>query len=140
MDYEQVLTDWGHKPAALLAANPLGKVPTIIHHTASGDHVVSEAAAICAYLARGELAPREDERADFYRWLFFAAGPIEQGVTARRYGYEPKEERDRVSVGWGDIDIALGMLEAHLADERMGLRRAASPWPTSMSAARSIGG
>ena len=64
VDYEQVLTDWGDKPAALLAANPLGKVPTIIHHTPSGDRVVSEAAAICAYLAQHDLAPREDERAD----------------------------------------------------------------------------
>lgn len=110
-----MLTDWGHKPAALLAANPLGKVPTIIHHTSSGDHVVSEAAAICAYLAHGDLAPLEDERADYYRWLFFAAGPIEQGITARTYGFEPKDERQRVSVGFGDIDVALGMLDAHLA-------------------------
>jgi len=114
-DYEQVLTDWGHKPEALMAANSLGKVPTIIHHTASGDHVVSEAAAICAYLAHGDLAPREDERADYYRWLFFAAGPIEQGITARTYGFEPQDERQKVSVGFGDIDVALGMLDAHLA-------------------------
>ncbi|WEK47680.1 MAG: glutathione S-transferase family protein [Candidatus Andeanibacterium colombiense] len=115
-EYEQVLTDWGSKPAALLAANPLGKVPTIIHHTPSGDRVVSEAAAICAYLAQGDLAPREDERADYYRWLFFAAGPIEQGVTARSFGFEPKEPRQKMAVGFGDIDVALGMLEAHLAD------------------------
>jgi len=114
-DYEQVLIGWDSKPAELLAANPLGKVPTIIHHAPWGDRVVSECAAICAYLAKGDLAPREDERADFYRWLFFAAGPIEQGITARRYGYEPKEPRDRISVGWGDIDIALSMLEAHVA-------------------------
>jgi glutathione S-transferase len=114
-DYDPVLVDWEHKPAALLAANPLGKVPTIIHHAPGGDRVVSEGAAICAYLAAGELAPRESERADYYRWLFFAAGPIEQGITARRYGFEPKESRDRISVGFGDIDVALAMLEAHLA-------------------------
>ena len=114
-DYEQVLVEWDSKPAALLAANPLGKMPTIIHHAPSGDRVITECAAICAYLAAGDLAPREEERADFYRWLFFAAGPIEQGITARRYGFEPREPRDRISVGFGDIDVALGMLESHLA-------------------------
>ena len=114
-DYEQVLIGWEDKPAELLAANPPGKVPTIIHHTAAGDRVVSEAAAICAYLAAGDLAPREDERANYYRWLFFAAGPIEQGVTARSFGFEPKEPRQKIAVGFGDIDVALGMLEAHLA-------------------------
>ncbi|MBS1239673.1 MAG: glutathione S-transferase [Proteobacteria bacterium] len=114
-DYEQVLVEWDSKPTALLAANPLGKMPTIIHHAPSGDRVITECAAICAYLAAGDLAPREEERADFYRWLFFAAGPIEQGITARRYGFEPKEPRERISVGFGDIDVALGMLESHLA-------------------------
>jgi len=115
-DYEQVLVDWGNKPAALLEANPMGKVPTIIHHTPSGDRVINECAAICAYLAVGEHAPREDERADFYRWLFFAAGPIEAGLTARSMGFEPKDARQRSSAGFGDVDVALSMIEAHLTD------------------------
>ena len=38
-DYEQVLVDWQNKPAALLAANPLGKVPTVIHHAPGGDRI-----------------------------------------------------------------------------------------------------
>ncbi|MCB5424908.1 glutathione S-transferase family protein [Altererythrobacter sp. CC-YST694] len=114
--YDEVIVEWDAKPAELLAANPLGKVPTVIHHTPGGDRVISEAAAICAYLAADDLAPREEERADYFRWLFFTAGPIEQGVTARRYGYEPKEARDRISVGWGDTDAALAMLEGHLAE------------------------
>ena len=46
----------------------MGKVPTLIHHAVGGDRTVSEAAAICAYLAEArplhELAPRESERAD----------------------------------------------------------------------------
>lgn len=118
-DYEQVLVDWGSKPAALLAANPLGKVPTLIHHASQGDRVLSEGAAICAYLAdifpAAGLGPKDEERADYYRWLFFAAGPIEQGITARHFGFEPKDARERSSAGFGDIDIALSMLEAHLA-------------------------
>ena len=44
--------------------------------------VVTECAAICAYLAdafpEAGLAPRAEERADYYRWLFFAAGPVER--------------------------------------------------------------
>ena len=67
-DYDQVLVDWVAKPGELLAANPMGKVPTLIHHAVGGDRTVSEAAAICAYLAEArplhELAPRESERAD----------------------------------------------------------------------------
>ena len=47
--------------------------------------VVTECAAICAYLADAfpdaGLAPPTDDRADYYRWLFFAAGPVEHAVT-----------------------------------------------------------
>ena len=50
-DYEPVLVDWANKPAALLEANPMGKLPTIIHHHGGHDHVVTEAAAVCHYLA-----------------------------------------------------------------------------------------
>jgi glutathione S-transferase len=46
-DYEPVLVQWDAKPAALMAANPMGKLPTIIHHHGGHDHVVSEAAAVC---------------------------------------------------------------------------------------------
>ena len=57
-----------------LAINPMGKVPAIVHR----DTVVTEAAAICAYLADAfpdaGLAPSVDQRGDCHRWLFFAAG------------------------------------------------------------------
>ena len=57
----------------------MGKVPAIIHR----GKVVTECAAICAYLAdvfpEAGLAPRDEEKADYYRWLFFAAGPLEAG-------------------------------------------------------------
>ena len=49
-DYEQVLVDWQDKPAAFLKANPMGKVPTLVHHHGGHDHVVTEAAAICPRL------------------------------------------------------------------------------------------
>lgn len=115
-DYEQVLVDWQNKPAALLAANPLGKVPTVIHHAPGGDRVITECAAICAYLAAGELAPTEAERADYYRWMFFAAAPLEQGILARQFGFEPQDIRQRMMAGFGDVDLMIDMLANHLAE------------------------
>ena len=66
-----------------LAINPMGKVPAIRH----GETVVTEAAAICAYLAdvfpQAGLAPPPTShlRGPYYRCLFFAAGPIEQATS-----------------------------------------------------------
>ncbi|HYD04081.1 MAG TPA: glutathione S-transferase family protein [Reyranella sp.] len=115
-EYDQVLVDWGNKPAALLAVNPMGKVPTIVHHTVNGDFAISEAAAICAYLADAhplhELAPRDTERADYYRWMFFAAGPVEQAIVCKSMGWEVSKEREPM-VGFGSLDRVLDTLEAH---------------------------
>ena len=117
-EYEQVLVDWASKPSELLAANPMGKVPTIVHHAVSGDRIVSEAAAICAYLADAhplaELAPRESERADYYRWMFFAAGPVEQAIIAKSMGWETPKDREMM-VGFGSLDRVLDTLEGQLA-------------------------
>src|SRR5580692_11521424 len=63
--------------------NPMSKVPALRH----GDVVVTECAAICAYLAdafpQAGLAPPAGDRmrAPYYRWLFFAAGPVEAAAT-----------------------------------------------------------
>ena len=115
-EYDQVLVDWGNKPAALLEANPMGKVPTIVHHTVNGDHVVSEAAAICAYLADAhplhELCARDTERADYYRWMFFAAGPVEQAIVSKSMGWEVSKDREMM-VGFGSLERVLDTLERH---------------------------
>lgn len=120
-DYEQILVDWAAKPAALVAANPMGKVPTLIHHASGGDRVVTECAAICAYLAEAEpgagLAPRESERADYYRWLFFAAGPVEQATTARAMGFEPPADKQGMA-GFGSFERTMATLESLFADGR----------------------
>ncbi|RED16013.1 glutathione S-transferase family protein [Parasphingopyxis lamellibrachiae] len=113
--YEQVLLDYETtmKGDEFLAINPMGKVPAIKH----GDAVVTECAAICAYLAdsfpEAELAPTADERADYYRWLFFASGPVEQAVTTRMLGAEPTEDQQR-SAGFGSYDLVMDALEAAL--------------------------
>jgi glutathione S-transferase len=115
--YNQVLVDWANKPATLLAANPMGKVPTLIHHTVNGDRVVTEGAAICAYLAEAVpeagLLPSADECADYFRWLFFAAGPIEQAVVTRSMGWELSKEREAM-VGWGSYERTIDTIEGHL--------------------------
>lgn len=120
-DYEQVLVDWANKPAGLTAANAMGKVPTIVHHAEWGDKVVTEAAAICAYLAEmnpeSGLAPSDDEMADYFRWMFFAAGPMEQAIVARSMGWAVPPEREGM-VGFGSLARTLGAIGGHLADNR----------------------
>ena len=84
-DYETELLEYGGtmKHEDYLAINPMGKVPCIRH----GDTVVTESAAICAYLADAfldaQLAPPLHERGEYYRWLFFAAGPIEMATSLK---------------------------------------------------------
>lgn len=93
-----------------LAINPMGKVPAIVHN----GEVVTEAAAICAYLADAfpefSLAPPTKNRATYYRWLFFAAGPVEAAVTNRALGFEVNEDRSRMA-GYGSFDRAIDTLE-----------------------------
>ncbi|OYW16122.1 MAG: glutathione S-transferase [Novosphingobium sp. 12-64-8] len=117
-DYEQVLVDWADKPADFVAANPMAKVPTIIHHAPGGDRVVTECAAICAYLAAVspavDLAPHEDELADYYRWMFFAAGPVEQAVVAKGMGWTVPEGREGM-VGFGTFERTIATLDGMLA-------------------------
>ena len=115
-EYEQVLLDYGTtmKNAAYLAINPMGKVPAID----DDGHIVTETAAICAYLADrfhdAGLAPTSDERADYYRWLFFAAGPLESAWTAKAFGVELNEQQQG-SAGYGSMDLVLGVLSDKFA-------------------------
>ena len=105
MDYVDTM-----KGDAYLAINPMGKVPAIEHN----GKVVTECAAICAYLADAfpdaQLAPPTTERADYYRWLFFAAGPVEHAVTNNQAGFVPSEDRERM-FGYGTYDRAIDTLE-----------------------------
>ena len=88
--YRTELLEYGTtmKAPAYLAVNPMGKVPAIRH----GDTVVTEAAAICAYLAdafpEARLAPPPGDRrrGPYYRWLFFGAGPLEAAWDQHGHG------------------------------------------------------
>ena len=96
--------DDGMRSPEYLAINPMGKVPAITN----GNRVVTECAAICGYLAdtfpEAGLAPRPDERADYYRWLFFAAGPVEAAVSNRSLGIDIPEDKKQ-TIGYGDFDL-----------------------------------
>jgi glutathione S-transferase len=98
------------KSEAYLAVNPMGKIPAIKHR----DHIVTECAAICAYLADAfgdaGLGPREDEKADYYRWLFYAAGPVEAAVSNRAMGWVAPPERERM-LGYGNFERVIAVLD-----------------------------
>ena len=103
------------KSQEYLAINPMGKVPAIRH----GDVVVTEAGAICAYLADAfpdaGLAPAHGakDRAAYYRWLFFAAGPMEQASTIASMGWQVPDEQ-RGMVGTRPMGEVLNAVEAAL--------------------------
>lgn len=114
--YDEVLLEYGTsmKDAPYLAVNPMGKVPAIKH----GDHVITECAAICAYLAdcfpEAALAPALADRADYYRWLFFAAGPVESAVTNKAMGFVAPPE-GQMMLGYGDLERVVDVLEGAVA-------------------------
>lgn len=117
--YETVLVDYGRpmRSEAYLALNPMGKVPTLVH----GDAVVTECAAICAYLAaafpEAGLGPERHERAAYYRWLFFGAGPLEALFGALSLGTLPADPRQEGMVGYGSVDRVVATLEHALTDK-----------------------
>ena len=115
-EYEQHLLEYGTtmKAPEYLAINPMGKVPAIVHD----GKVVTECAAICAYLAdafpAAGLQPTPDERADYYRWMFFGAGPLEAAITNRSMKWEPTAEQQMMA-GYGSYDHAVAALEGALS-------------------------
>jgi glutathione S-transferase len=114
--YQTQLLDFGTatKTADYLAINPMGKVPAIVHRGV----VVTEVAAICAYLAdafpAAALAPPPAMRGAYYRWMFFAAGPAEAAITNRFMGFNVPPERE-VTVGYGSYARVLDALESAVA-------------------------
>jgi glutathione S-transferase len=108
LDYASTL-----KAPAYLAINPMGKVPALRH----GTTVVTENAAICAYLAdafpQAKLAPPSGDRlrGPYYRWMFFTAGPVEYAVSNKALGFAVPPERERM-MGYGTVAQALDTLAA----------------------------
>lgn len=109
------------KTDGYLAINPMGKVPALTH----GDAVVTETGAILTYLAetfaeKGFIPPSgSPQRAAFYRWMFFIAGPLEAATTAAFLNWSapvktPLGTSCQGFLGFGSLTLTLDTLESHL--------------------------
>lgn len=114
MDY----SDGSMKAEPFISINPMGKVPAITHK----GKVITETPAILAYLAdafpQAKLAPALDQRDAYYRWLFFAAGPLEAAITNKHMGFElPDDPRAQGRAGYGNYDLVIKVLAQALKDK-----------------------
>lgn len=117
-DYEHVMMDWASRPDSFRQINPMNKVPALVHHHGGHDHVVTECAAINHYLAETHpekgLLPDAHEKAAYFRWLFFAAGPLEQALIARSFDWQVPEGKSG-QAGFGSFDMTIDALDGWLA-------------------------
>ena len=117
VDYDTVIVDLRRKidDAHFLSLNPMGKAPVVVHRGV----VVSEAAAICAYLAdafpAAGLAPPQEERGAYYRWLFFGAGCLDPAAINHGLGVSVSAEQEGM-VGYRSLTATLDALEWRLGD------------------------
>lgn len=94
------------KSPEYLAINPMGKVPAIKH----GGTVVTEAGAICCYLAdafpAAGLAPAigDTARGAYLRWLFFSPSCIEPAMADKAFQRPPVPAN---TAGHGDFDTVM---------------------------------
>lgn len=99
------------KPA-YRAVNPMMKVPALVDGTA----VVTEAAAICAYVAErapeAGLAPPPGDplRGRYLSWLFFASGCIDPAYAQKAFGFDGPTS----TLGWGSFERVIDVLDAAL--------------------------
>lgn len=123
LPYQAEWLDFGPpmKQAEYLAINPMGKVPALKH----GDAVITETAAILTYLAdtfpdKAMMpAAGSPDRAAFYRWMFFIAGPLEAATTAEFLGWQTPEKTPlgtpcQAFLGFGSLTLTLNTVESHL--------------------------
>jgi len=115
--YETRMLEYGGpmKAASYLSVNPMGKVPCLVH----GRTVVTETAAICAYMAEtfpdAGLAPTAAERGAYYRWLFFFAGPVEHAVTNKAMNFTVPAGKAQMA-GYGSYDETVAAMERRLIE------------------------
>ena len=113
-DHERVVVDYmagENDTPEFRAVNPMGKIPALV----DGDVVVTETAAICAYLAdkfidRG-FAPEIDSplRGRYYRYLFYPGTSLEPMFTFVQRGVTDAAPQ---STGWGDLERCLATVES----------------------------
>jgi len=105
----------GMKSPEYLRLNPMGKVPALVYD----GRVVTESAAILTFLAEvhpaADLAPAPAERQDYYRWLFYCAGPVEAAITNKALGVAVSAEQSGF-VGYGNYELVVKTLHEAVAD------------------------
>jgi glutathione S-transferase len=121
-DYEQVLVDWAEQAGRVPRRQPDGQgADDRPPRSGDGDKVVTEAAGDlrlpCRNAPRGRPAAQRGRTADYLRWTFFAAGPVEQAIVSRKLKFEPSPEQEGMA-GWGSFDRTMDTLEAHLSQTR----------------------
>ena len=111
--YETHWVEYGEaiKSPEYLAINPMGKVPALVYDGA----VITECAAIMTFLAasypeKGLIPADAGALADFYRWMFFTAGPVEQATSTKSMGWSAPEDRKQM-LGFGSLEDTLATLE-----------------------------
>lgn len=117
--YETVYLNYqgAMKTPEYLQINPMGKVPAIVHD----EQIVTEGAAICAFLAdqypQKKLAPAMDspQRGTYFRWLFFAAGPLEEAITMKSLGMPIPADKSPM-LGFGTLERTVDVLEQAVSD------------------------
>ncbi|WP_444918637.1 glutathione S-transferase family protein [Microbulbifer sp. JMSA003] len=113
--YQTKVLEYGEdmKSPEYLAVNPMGKVPTLVHD----NKIITEAAAICVYLADvfsdSGLSPiNNEERANYYRWMFYSAGPLESAIV-NKYIFDEDVAKDKQQMlGYGNYKLALDTLSS----------------------------
>ena len=104
-----------HKKPAYLAINPMGKVPAIKHKGV----VITEAAAICAYLADEFPAAKlsvpvgDPRRGLYFKWLFYSPSCLEQAMIDRGNNRTPVPAR---ASSYGDYDTVMDTVAQAVAD------------------------
>jgi glutathione S-transferase len=115
--YEIKLVDFQkneHKSVEYLSINPMGKIPAIVHRGT----VITESAAICAYLAdafpAAKLAPSlgDAKRGTYLRWLFFGAGCLEPAIIDHMFSRPPPSRP--AAMGYGNYADTVDTLEKAL--------------------------
>ena len=104
-----------HKKPGYLKINPMGKVPAIEHKGI----VITEAAAICAYLADEFPAAKlsvpvgDARRGLYFKWLFFSPSCLEQAMLDKGNNRPPVPAR---ASSYGDYDTVMDTVAQAVAD------------------------
>ena len=98
------------RSAYYLTINPMGKVPALKR----GDTVITEGAAICAYLADAfphaklNVPLGDARRGPYLKWLFFGPSCLETAMIDR--SFPRTAEPPRAALGYGDHESVINVL------------------------------